>query len=124
MESKFTIDFFEFSFLVEACIPPVPIARTMFWHNVIDKYYYQMIKEERFLLYEWIKKNPHFNVEKEKDCAIFEARFNPDNQYLVHTDVEGSKGKIKTFLYKDRYHTSMKTSISEEFITKIEKIDE
>ena len=38
------IDFFEFSFLVESCIPPSPIARAYFWQNVIDKYYYVLTK--------------------------------------------------------------------------------
>lgn len=39
-DNRFSIDFIEFSFLVEACIPPRPIARTYFWGQVIDKYYH------------------------------------------------------------------------------------
>ena len=37
---KFDITFEEFAILASVCIPPRPIARTMFWYNVIDKYYY------------------------------------------------------------------------------------
>jgi len=37
MES-FQIDFFELAFLAEACIPPRPIARMMFWQHLTDYY--------------------------------------------------------------------------------------
>ena len=55
---RFEIDFFEFSFLVEACIPERPIARTMFWHNVIDKYYHELTDDERARLFEFKSLDP------------------------------------------------------------------
>jgi len=33
--NKFEIEFDELCFLTEACIPPVPIARAMFWEDMI-----------------------------------------------------------------------------------------
>ena len=47
--SEFKIDFFELAFLAEACIPPVPIARAMFFADLSDKYYHQMTQEEYVL---------------------------------------------------------------------------
>lgn len=41
------IDFFEYSFLVEACIPPRPIARTMFWLAAAKKYHKHLSKHKR-----------------------------------------------------------------------------
>jgi hypothetical protein len=52
--SNFTIDFFELAFLVEACIPPRPIARSMFFDDVSDIHYHKMTKEERQRLFDWI----------------------------------------------------------------------
>ena len=42
MENKFNIDFFELCFLAEACIPPRPIARAMFWDTLINEHYYNL----------------------------------------------------------------------------------
>ena len=122
---KFCIDFFEFSFLVEACIPPRPIARSMFWDKVINKYYHQLTKEERKRLYGWIDMNLVFQdgIEKgNEDCLLFKARFDPDNQYLVHTKYEGKEETHECFLYNERFHTSSTTSIIEIYIIKIEKL--
>ena len=58
--NRFNIDFFEFSFLVEACIPPRPIARAMFWDDVINKYYHVLTDNERQRLFEWINRCDNF----------------------------------------------------------------
>jgi hypothetical protein len=43
--SNFTIDFFELAVLAEACMPPNPIARTMFWQHLTDVYWEDVKKE-------------------------------------------------------------------------------
>ncbi len=121
MGTKFTIDFFQFSFLVEACIPEKPIARTMFFNDVSDKYYHQMTKDERIKLFNWIQLNPNFDLKK-KDCEHFHARFNPDNQFLVKTKYDGKEEAVECYLYKDEYHKNKTTSIIKEFITNVEVI--
>ena len=121
---RFDIDFFEFSFLVEACIPPRPIARAMFWDSVIDKYYHALTPEERERLFEWINKNPFFIQSLEEgneDCALFNARFDPNNQYRANTLFEGREEVKECFEWHNRYHTSKSTSIIEKYITSIEK---
>ena len=123
--NRFDIDFFEFSFLVEACIPPRPIARAMFWDNVINKYYNILTDDERAKLYEWINRNGNMEHSLEKgneDCEIFNARFNPENQFKVHYDFNGEQGFHICFKYKERYYMSKNSSIEEGFITKIEKL--
>jgi len=121
---KFKIDFIEFAFLVEACIPPKPIARAMFWQEVIDKYYYEMTKKERNRLYEWISKNPKFEEAKKKefDAYQFDLRFDPDNQYEVEAEYEGKKEKYLCFKDGNKYHITRNTSILEDRITKITKL--
>lgn len=121
---RFPIDFFEFSFLVEACIPPKPIARSMFWDSVINKHYYSMTLEERSHLYSWITKNWVFQdgiKNNNEDCQLFEARFNPDNQYCVTTNHKNKITGYDCFLWKDNYHTSKSTSILKEYIIDIIK---
>ena len=118
--NRFDIDFFEFSFLVEACIPPRPIARAMFWDDVIDKYYHVLSPDERKRLFEWITRNSYVQTDNE-DFQIFVARYNPENQYSVKTLINGTENNLECFKWKDRYHTSKTTSIIEDYIVEITK---
>lgn len=120
-DKKFKIDFFEFSFLVEACIPPRPIARSMFWSDVSEVYYHQMTQDERFRLFTWIQKNPCFTLDNE-DCNHFYNRFNPDNQFKIYIDFNGLKSEADVYMHDGRYHKSKSTSVVEEYIYKIESI--
>lgn len=123
---RFPIDFFEFSFLVEACVPPRPIARSMFWQDVINKHYYTLTKEEKAILFEWINRNCAMRdgVEKgNEDCLVFNARFDPTNQYNVHTNFSGENKTTDAFSWQGKYHTAINTFIQDNYITKIEKID-
>ena len=122
--SNFTIDFFELAFLAEACIPPNPIARTMFWQRLTNVYWDQMSDEERDRLFEWLNRNDNYkqSLEKEEETQIFHARFDPDNQYMVHTTMNGKDDVNRTFKYKDLYFVRSNSWITPEFITKVEKI--
>jgi hypothetical protein len=122
--SNFTIDFFELAFLAEACIPPNPIARTMFWQRLTNVYWEQMSDEERDRLFEWLNRNDNYkqSLEKEEETQIFHARFDPDNQYMVHTTMNGKDDVNRTFKYKDLYFVRSNSWITPEFITKVEKI--
>lgn len=115
---RFDIDFFEFSVLVESCIPPVPIARTSFWYDTIDKYYNVLTKNERERLFRWIQLNPNFNIENE-ECLIWYNRYDPDNQYQVETKNNQS---FECFLHEGNYHDMRNRWINPDFITNITKI--
>ena len=121
--STFTIDFFELAFLAEACIPPRPIARAMFWQSITDKYWHQMTEGERIHLFEWIQKSWVYeeSLEKEEDTQIFHARFDPNNQYIVNTFLNGVGEEHRTFKRGDRYYKDSRSSILEEYIISVEK---
>ena len=121
--STFNIDFFELSFLAEACIPPRPIARAMFWQDLTRKYWEQMTEGERAHLFEWLNRNTWYpeSLEKEEDTRVFHARFDPDNQYMVKTKYKRKKDERRAFKYKDRYWIGLNTFISEEYITEVNK---
>lgn len=124
ISKRFSIDFFEFSFLLEACLNG-PIARMTFFYDTIDKYYYQLTKEERKLLYEWMNKNSYYNNLKENSIEhilLWDARYNPENQYKVTSNFEGNEKVHETFLYQDKYHTERFKSIIEDYIIKIENV--
>ncbi len=111
-ELKFEIDFFEFSFLVEACIPPVPIARGMFWDRVIDVEFYRLSPNQRARLLEWIMRHPNFDMEN-IHCKWFYHRFNPDNQYLVEVEHDGTVASHQAFKWIDgEYHISTSTRLA------------
>lgn len=119
---RFKIDFFELSFLAETCIPPTPIARSMFWSRLCDEIYHDLSKDERNNLFEWITKNSSFDI-KNEGCELFHCRFNPDNQYKVTVLVKNKKSDIECFKYKGRYHSKQDTSIVEDRIQKVEPIN-
>lgn len=123
--SHFKIDFFELSFLAEATIPPAPIARSMFWKDMIDKHYHNMTPDERSRLFDWMQLNSKFKDQLEKgnkDVVLFYDRYNPDNQYRLFVSLEGYENGIEVFKNEGKYKTHENTSIVEEYITKIEKI--
>jgi hypothetical protein len=122
--SEFKIDFFELAFLAEACIPPRPIARTMFWQSLTDKYWEQMTEGERDHLFDWLNRDDRYqkSLIAEGETKIFNARFDPDNQYMVHTTMNGMDNSIHTFKWNELYYVKRNTWISPEFITKIEKL--
>jgi hypothetical protein len=123
--STFTIDFFELAFLAEACIPPRPIARTMFWQNLTNRYWSQMTEGERIHLFEWLQKNWQNDFEeslaKEEDTQIFHARFNPDNQYMVTANWNGVNEHIRAFKMGEKYYITSTSWIAEEYIIGVEK---
>ena len=118
-ENKFKIDFIELAFLAEACIPPRPIARACFWDRLINELYSLMSASERARLYEWMLRCPNFDIDN-KDCDWFEARYNPENQYVVAYRSESDRGKVECFLKDGKYWTKKDTWISEEFIESVE----
>lgn len=120
--TDFQIDFFELSFLAEACIPPRPIARAMFWDRLIDELYHKMTDNERARLFEWMNRNDQFKLTNE-GCQLFYARFNPNNQYIVTTLYNGITEKIRCFKRDDKYWISKQRSVNETYIKDVEKIE-
>ncbi len=121
IKNRFSIDFFDFSFLVEACIPPVPIARHSFWEDVINKYYYALSKDERNNLFDWITQNSKFD-KNNKDCEMFFARFDPKNQYLVELKLEGVSEIKECFLWKEKYHTGINKWINQRYVVEVKPL--
>ena len=120
------IDFFEFSFLVEACAGNRPIARSMFFDRVIDKYYHVLSQDERDNLFEWINRSSSFKFDLERgcnSCLWFNARFDKNNQFIVHTLFNGEEKVYEAFKFEDRYYTKKDTFIAEEYIIKVEKYE-
>ena len=123
-KQRFKIDFFEFSFLVEACIPERPIARAMFWQKVIDEYFYEMDTTERSRLYTWINRSYSMECalkEGNVDALEFNLRYNPDNQYLVHAKYKDATTLHLAYKNGDRYFVKRNTWIEPNYILSVEK---
>ena len=123
--SRFSIDFFEFSFLVCACIPPTPIARGMFWDNVINEYYHELTPEERVKLHEWVNREYSMQHALEKgneDAIEFNLRYDPDNQYEVRTEFKGKEEIVQAYKDGDRYYIEINKWIAPEFIKEVIKL--
>jgi hypothetical protein len=121
---NFHIDFFELLFLSQSCIPPVPIARTHFWDKLTNVHWGIMTEDERLQLFNSMNENIHYKKgleEKNENILIFHHRFDPNNQYIVHTTHNRKKEKYRTFLHNDEYHITKNSFIQKEKIKKIEK---
>jgi hypothetical protein len=60
----------------------MPIARSSFWSDVINKHYHVLTESEREILFKWINGNPSMiqGLErKNEDCLLFNARFDKEN---------------------------------------------
>lgn len=126
LSNRFNIDFFEFSFLVEACIPRRPIARSMFWDDVINKHYHVLTENERQKLFKWINRCDNFtyNLEKNEDCQLFNARFDKENQYTIKTLYDGKEQITTAFKWQGKYHISKTQSVNEDYILEITRVSE
>jgi len=114
--SQFKIDFFELLFLAEVCIPPKPIARSMFWDKLINEHHDEMNDNERSHFFELMK--PKLNLEDE-NCGIFFARYNPQNQYSVSCFHQGKAQVIRAFRRNDRYWTAKTVWIDPQYIKEV-----
>ena len=121
MESKFKIDFFELMFLAESVIPSQPIARSMCFDSFSDTHYHNMTDRQREQFFHHVIRLPGFNLENEQ-CKHFFARFDPDNQFIVHTNFEGKKGKEYVYFYNGEYRVRKNTFISQEYIVRYTKV--
>ena len=121
--STFKIDFFELAFLAEACIPPRPIARAMFWQSLTDKYWHQMTEGERAHLFEWLQKSWVYeeSLKEEEDTQVFHARFDPDNQYIIKTNYEDKAEEHRAFKLNDNYYIGRNRWVADEYIVSVEK---
>ena len=114
---KFKIDFFELLFLAETCIPPKPIARSMFFNRLIDEIYYLLSDDERIVIFKAITENNQFNMDNSK-CREFYYRYNPDYQYIaIRKKKLNKKEKEKYLCYyhenEDRYKINETTQLIE-----------
>ena len=122
--STFKIDFFELAFLAEACIPPRPIARAVFWQSLTSKYWYEMTEGERAHLFEWMQKSWVYeeSLNEEEDTQVFHARFDPDNQYAIKVDYNGEESEYRAFKLNDNYYIGRNRWVADEYIVSVKKL--
>jgi hypothetical protein len=96
----------------------------MFWQHLTDVYWEQMTEDQRDHLFDWLNRDDRYqkSLIAEGETKIFNARFDPDNQYMVHTTMNGMDNSIHTFKWNELYYVKRNTWISPEFITKVEKL--
>lgn len=114
----FSIDFYELCFLAEACMPPSPIARTSFWQSLTSRYWEYMTEAQRASMYGWISRTHRYDTSND-DIKLFDARFNPGNQYKLLSTLH--EDEYRAFLMDGKYYVSHNTFIPEEYIKTVER---
>lgn len=120
---NFTIDFFELLFLAETCIPPVPIARTMFWRKLIDEHHDAMTERQRSDFLAAMMKNPRFDTGKQ-DCRQLFCRYARQHQYRVKIDTGSTKGEFFTYFFNGLHYINREAWLPEKYIVSKEKLYE
>jgi hypothetical protein len=94
------------------------------WIKLVDKYWFGMSEESRKNLFEDWTSTPEFRDMLDKEeVKLFFARFNPDNQFTVTTELYGTVNKHQAFKWKDGYYLGSMSKLNDEYITDIEKIN-
>ena len=119
--NSFEIDFFELQFLAEACIPPAPIARSMFFDRLIDEIYFDLSDNQRERMLESVSRDRTFQKGSEQ-CRIFSARYDRNNQYRVWTRHNGKVEEHITFFYENEFRLKSNKMLNKESIYRIEQI--
>jgi len=118
MNKKFKIDFIELMILAQICIPPVPIARSMFFADLCDVHYHEMSDNQRKRMFDNIVKQDSFSLNND-DCNYFFCRFYKFNQYVVDVvalDCGHTCTQINAFKVEDKYHVSKSQSVNKSCI--------
>lgn len=94
------------------------------WIKLVDKYWHGMSEETRRETFEKWVSTPDFDDMREKDekVRLFYARFHPDNQFTVTTELNGTVNKFRAFKWGSKYHVGSIATIAEDFITNVEKL--
>ena len=100
---KLELDLFELSFLTEACLPPRPIARTVFFQRVIHEIYHELNDKERANILEWMTRSATDRCEDDELYQEFVARYSPETQYVVTCEWKGETIEKEAFLFNGKY---------------------
>lgn len=93
------------------------------WIKLVDKYWHAMSEETRKNTFDSLVSHPDFpTMIMHNEIKLFYARFDPDNQFTVTTELNGTVTKHRAFKWGDRYRVGSIATIAEDFITNVEKL--
>lgn len=113
-----TIDYFEFTVLVEANWHSGTILRHSIMEKAINVWYKELTWKERKAAYEFFNRTQKATNEIQER---FLARFNPDNQFRVESAGKGIKRTEILYLYNGEYWETTTSFADKKYIKKIEK---
>lgn len=115
-----TIDYFEFTVLVEASWHSGTILRYSIMEKAINVWYKDLTWNERKSAFEFFNRTCEAKNEIQER---FLARFNPDNQFRVHSKGKGIERTDILYLYQGTYWDTTRSFADEEYIESIEKFN-
>lgn len=115
-----TIDYFEFTVLVEASWHSGTILRHSIMEKAINVWYKELTWKERKAAYEFFNRTQKATNEIQER---FLARFNTDNQFRVHSKGKGIERTDILYLYQGTYWDTTRSFADEEYIESIEKFN-
>ena len=124
---KVDLDIFEMSYLLDCCLRGSHLrSRTI--ERFVDEWYDKFTEQERYNLYEWTLRltysYKHEFQPSDNCCGAdidFMCRYDPENQYIVHTVFDGKKCKVFAYKKDSKYYVESNKFIADEYIKKVEK---
>lgn len=123
---KIELNIFEMYYLLESCFRGSHL-RSGTIQRFVDEWYGLFTPQQRKDLRDWVLRDiyngdfkPIFSCCGEDET--FMARYDPGNQYRVHTLYDGNEEIHDAFLKNGCYYTKSDRFIAEEYITSVEKI--
>jgi hypothetical protein len=124
-KKQFEIDFFELIVLTEACWNGGTILRATFLEMLITEHYAKMTKQQRISFWNFLErysKNnyPDSQMNNETRLRVL-ARFMPEMQYTVLTEINGKREAFEAYLFADKFWINLNTFIEPKYILNYER---
>ncbi len=123
-KKQFEIDFFELMVLTEACWNGGTILRSTFLDSLITEHYPKMNKDQRKGFWTFLERHARsFFVDSQMNNELrlrVLARFMPEMQYTVLTEINGKRETFEAYLFADKFWINLNTFIEPKYILSYE----
>ena len=119
----FKVSLHQLFFLAESCVPPSGETKMIFWRSLVDTYWFEMTEKERSIFFNLMRGSKKYQESLDnEETQIFDARFDPENQFFVFSKLGGEIKTNVTFKRLDHFYANRETLIFNEHIVSIQKI--
>jgi hypothetical protein len=119
----FKISLHQLFLLSESCIPPAGEYKMAFWRSLVDSYWFEMSESQRAIFFNLMRDSEKYQDSlTHEETQIFDARFDPENQYLVYSKLAGNIKTNVVFKRNGHFYANRETILFDEHIVSVMKL--